>query len=104
MRSTIHLPRIRSARPRRLARWTAPILLGLAAAACGSSSATEVDAGLPPSSAHRAAFAAEARRYIDFQVDRAEEARSDDGFRAASAAEADRYVDLQVARAESVRS
>ena len=66
--------------------------------------ATEVDAGAPLASAHRSAFATEAERYLDLQLDRAEEAGSDAAFRAVSAAEAERYVDLQVARAESVSS
>jgi ribosome assembly protein YihI (activator of Der GTPase) len=50
-------------------------------------------------------FAAEARRYVDLQLDRAREAgaSTDTGYRAAAAAEAQRYVDLQLDRARGAR-
>jgi hypothetical protein len=50
-------------------------------------------------------FAAEARRYVDLQLDRAMEADATigSGYRAALAADAERYVDLQLDRAGAAR-
>lgn len=59
----------------RLARWAAPLLALSTVAACGSDSELADEPTQPAGAAHDA-FAAEAARYVELQLDRAAEARS----------------------------
>jgi hypothetical protein len=79
--------------------------VSLALAACGGRSDADVRADGRPPATPGAVFAAEARRYVDLQLDRAREAgaATDAGYHGAVAAELERYVDLQLARARAAR-